>query len=113
MLPETLNILYAVVAILAGGLVYFACKAWFWRQEALFNWKMWKHEEQYTNELFSQLCQLAERVRYDGEKQPEGDQAFLARQEDVDAVMEAYPEEAAPNPDILILHKGDTNGTGT
>lgn len=93
---------------MAGVITYFACKTWFWKQEALFNFKMWKHEEQYTSKLFSQLCQMAERVRYDGEKKPEG---FLVRQEDVDAIMEEYPEEAAPNPDIMILHKpGDTNG---
>lgn len=93
---------------MAGVITYFACKTWFWKQEALFNWKMWKHEEQYTGELFSQLCQMAERVRYDGEKKPEG---FLVRQEDVAAMMEEYPEAAASNPDIMILHKhGDTNG---
>lgn len=108
-MPETLNIACAAIAILAGGLVYFACKTWFWRQEALFNYNMWKNEEKHNGELYTQLCQLADRVRYDGEKKP-ADFAYC-RQEDVDAVMEAYPEEAAPNPDILILHKtGDTNG---
>ena len=61
---------------MAGVITFFACKAWFWKQEALFNWNMWKNEEQYTSKLFSQLCQMAERVRYDGEKKPEGDQAL-------------------------------------
>lgn len=102
-MPETLNILYVILAIMAGCLVYFACKAWFWKQEATFNWTMWKNEEKHNGELFSQLCQMAERVRYDGEKKPA---TFLARQEDVEAVMEAYPEAAAPDPDILILHNG-------
>lgn len=75
-MPETLNILYALLAIMAGVITYFACKAWFWRQEALFNFDMWKNEEKHNEELFSQLCQMAERVRYDGEKKPEGDQAL-------------------------------------
>lgn len=98
---ETFNLACAAIAILACALVYFACKAWFWKQEATFNWTMWKNEEKHNGELFSQLCQMAERVRYDGEKKPE---SFYARQEDVAAVMGAYQEEAAPNPDILILH---------
>lgn len=76
-MPETLNILYALLAIMAGGLVYFACKAWFWRQEATFNWTMWKQEEKHNGELYSQLCQMVDRVRYDGQKQPEGDEAYL------------------------------------
>lgn len=76
-MPETLNILYAVIAIMAGVITWFALKAWFWKQEALFNWTMWKNEEKHNGELFSQLCQMAERVRYDGEKKPEGDQAYL------------------------------------
>lgn len=71
------NILFALLAIMAGVIAYFACKTCFWKQEAMFNYKMWKHEEQYTNKLYSQLCQMAERVRYDGEKKPEGDQATL------------------------------------
>lgn len=62
---------------MAGVITYFACKAWFWKQEALFNWNMWKNEEKHNGELYSQLCQLAERVRYDGEKKPEGDDAYL------------------------------------
>lgn len=108
MSPETPNILYALLAIMAGVITYFACKTWFWKQEALFNWNMWKNEEKHNGELFSQLCQLADRVRYEGEKKPEG---FLVRQEDVAAAMGAYQEEAAPNPDIMILYKpGDTNG---
>lgn len=76
-MPETLNILYALLAIMAGVIAYFACKSWFWKQEALFNWNMWKNEEKHNGELFSQLCQMAERVRYDGEKKPEGDDAYL------------------------------------
>lgn len=76
MLPETPNILYAIIAIMAGVIAFFACKAWFWKQEALFNWKMWKNEEKHNGELFSQLCQLADRVRYEGEKKPEGGQAL-------------------------------------
>ena len=47
---------------MAGVITYFACKTWFWKQEALFNFKMWKKEEQYTSKLFSQLCQLGDRV---------------------------------------------------
>lgn len=90
---------------MAGAITYFALKTWFWKQEALFNYNMWKNEEKHNGELFSQLCQMADRVRYDGEKKPEG---FLVRPEDVDAVMEAYPEEAAPDPDILILHNAKT-----
>lgn len=42
MLPGTPNILYAVIAIMACILVYLAYKAWFWRQEALFNDEMWE-----------------------------------------------------------------------
>jgi len=74
---ETLNILFAVVAIMAGVIAYFALKTWYWKQEALFNWQMWKNEEKHNGELFSQLCQMAERLRYDGQKKPEGDQATL------------------------------------
>lgn len=92
---------------MAGAITYFACKTWYWKQEALFNFQMWKNEEKHNGELFSQLCQLADRVRYEGEKKP----VCFARTEDVDAVMEEYPEVAASDPDILLLHKnGDTNG---
>ena len=77
MSPETLNILYALLAIMAGAITYFALKTWFWKQEAMFNFQMWKNEEKHNGELFSQLCQMVERVRYDGEKKPEGDQALL------------------------------------
>lgn len=77
MSPETPNILYAVIAIMAGAITYFALKTWYWKQEALFNFQMWKNEEKHNGELFSRLCQMADRVRYDGEKKPEGDQATL------------------------------------
>lgn len=77
MSPETPNILFALLAIMAGAITYFALKTWFWKQEAMFNFQMWKNEEKHNGELFSQLCQMAERVRYDGEKKPEGDQAAL------------------------------------
>ena len=100
MSPETPNILYALLAIMAGVITYFACKTWFWKQEALFNWNMWKNEEKHNGELFSQLCQLAEKVRYDGEKKP----VCFARTEDVDAVMEEHPEgdEALKHDDIAL-----------
>lgn len=93
-MPETLNILYAIIAIMAGVITWFALKAWFWKQEATFNWTMWKNEEKHNSELFSQMCQLAERVRYDGEKKPEGDEA----------VMEEHPEgdEAYRHEDIEL-----------
>lgn len=90
---------------MAGAITYFALKTWFWKQEAMFNFQMWKNEEKHNGELFSQLCQMAERVRYEGEKKPA---VFKVRPEDVDAVMEEYPEAAASNPDILILHNTKT-----
>lgn len=106
MSPETPNILFAVIAIMAGAITYFALKTWFWKQEAMFNFQMWKNEEKHNGELFSQLCQMAERVRYDGEKKPA--KIAYCRQEDVDAVMAEYPEVAASDQDILILHNTKT-----
>ena len=81
------NILYALLAIMAGAITYFALKTWFWKQEAMFNFQMWKNEEKHNSELFSQLCQMAERVRYDGEKKPEGDQATLHQEPELTEIQ--------------------------